>query len=192
MPDGPPIRALSFPLSWSASTGARADGSIPHMDEAGFRALYEKTARPLWRYLCHASANPALADDLLQDTFCRFLAARPPVMDEAQTRSYLYRIASNLLRDRWRRGEPGAPLPVPELAVRQDLDSRLAVRAALAKVKPRERQLLWLAYVEGFSHHEIAHATGLRSASVRLLLFRARRRLATMLGSVGQLGGSKL
>jgi len=81
---------------------------------------------------------------------------------------------------------------VPELAVRQDLDSRLAVRAALAKVKPRERQLLWLAYVEGFSHHEIAHATGLRSASVRLLLFRARRRLATMLGSVGQLGGSKL
>jgi RNA polymerase sigma-70 factor (ECF subfamily) len=40
---------------------------------------------------------------------------------------------------------------------------------------------LWLAYVEGMSHAEIAEATGLRAMSVRLLLFRARRRAATLL-----------
>ena len=41
-------------------------------------------------------------------------------------------------------------------------------------MKPRERQILWLAYAEGYSHREIAEVTGLASASIRLLLFRAR------------------
>jgi RNA polymerase sigma-70 factor, ECF subfamily len=41
--------------------------------------------------------------------------------------------------------------------------------------------LLWLAYVEGSSHKEIGEIVGLRSASVRLLLFRARRKLAGLL-----------
>jgi RNA polymerase sigma-70 factor (ECF subfamily) len=41
--------------------------------------------------------------------------------------------------------------------------------------------LLWLAYVEGANHKEIAKSTGLRAGSIRLLLFRARRKLADML-----------
>jgi len=48
-------------------------------------------------------------------------------------------------------------------------------------LKPRERELLWLAYVEGMNHAEIAGATGLRVLSVRLLLFRARKRAAGLL-----------
>jgi RNA polymerase sigma-70 factor (ECF subfamily) len=48
-------------------------------------------------------------------------------------------------------------------------------------LKVRERQLLWLAYVEGSNHKEIAQLTGLRHKSVRLLLFRARRRLADLI-----------
>jgi RNA polymerase sigma-70 factor, ECF subfamily len=41
--------------------------------------------------------------------------------------------------------------------------------------------MLWLAYVEGSSHREIAAALGLRAASIRSMLFRARRRLADKL-----------
>ncbi len=48
-------------------------------------------------------------------------------------------------------------------------------------MRPRERQLLWLAYAEGYSHREIASITGLASASIRLLLFRARRKIARLL-----------
>jgi RNA polymerase sigma-70 factor (ECF subfamily) len=48
-------------------------------------------------------------------------------------------------------------------------------------MRPRDRQLLWLAYAEGYSHHEIASITGLASASIRLLLFRARRKAAQLL-----------
>ena len=51
----------------------------------------------------------------------------------------------------------------------------------MARLKPRERDLLWLAYAQGSSHQEIAQALGLKTASIKLLLFRARRRLAALL-----------
>ena len=49
------------------------------------------------------------------------------------------------------------------------------------RLRPQQRQLLWLAYVEGADHHEIARALGLRPLSVRVLLFRARRKLAQLI-----------
>jgi RNA polymerase sigma-70 factor (ECF subfamily) len=52
---------------------------------------------------------------------------------------------------------------------------------AMAQMRPRERQLLWLAHAEGYSHREIAEVTGLGSTSIRLLLFRARRKIARLL-----------
>ncbi len=51
----------------------------------------------------------------------------------------------------------------------------------MAELSPRDRQMLWLAYVEGASHREIAKALGLRAASIRSMLFRARQRLAEQL-----------
>ena len=57
------------------------------------------------------------------------------------------------------------------------------VGRALQSLKPRERAMLWLAYAEGSSHQEIATALGVKTASVKLLLFRARRRLAGLLGT---------
>jgi RNA polymerase sigma-70 factor, ECF subfamily len=56
---------------------------------------------------------------------------------------------------------------------------------------------LWLAYAEGSSHREIADALGVKHGSVKLLLFRARRRIAKLLGTreavrrlPGRLGGA--
>src|SRR5437660_12909553 len=94
------------------------------MDEDAFRLFYEQTARPLFAYLLQVSGRRHIADDLLQESYCRLLSAKLPAMDEAQTKSYLFRIATNLLRDRWRRGEevpaaesiePSSSSPDPEL-----------------------------------------------------------------------------
>ena len=49
------------------------------------------------------------------------------------------------------------------------------------QLKTQEQTLLWLAYVEGFDHREIAVALDLKEKSVRVLLFRARKKLAGML-----------
>ena len=55
----------------------------------------------------------------------------------------------------------------------------------MARMKPRERALLWLAYAQGSSHREIGDVLGIKSTSIKLLLFRARRKLAGILGSTG-------
>lgn len=52
-------------------------------------------------------------------------------------------------------------------------------------LKPQQRSLLWLAYVEGFEHREIASMLGLRENSVKVLLFRARRGMADTLREKG-------
>ena len=45
------------------------------MDEATFRAFYDRTARGIWAYLARVSGDRQIADDLLQETFYRFLRA---------------------------------------------------------------------------------------------------------------------
>ena len=52
------------------------------------------------------------------------------------------------------------------------------VGRALDALRPRDRDLLWLAYTLGLSHAEMARTLGVKTGSVKLLLFRARARLA--------------
>jgi RNA polymerase sigma-70 factor (ECF subfamily) len=61
------------------------------------------------------------------------------------------------------------------------VESQTMLAPALERMRPRERQLLWLAYAEGATHREIAEITGLRAAGIRILLFRAKRKLARFL-----------
>ncbi len=158
------------------------------MDAEAFTDFYRRTARPLWAYLARVSGDGALADDLLQESYVRFLGASLRADGEVAYRRYLFRIATNLLRDHWRHPVVTSLDTLPEGAVpaaaHQDpeqIDSLARLGPALARMRSRERQLLWLAYAEGYTHHEIAEITGLREMSIRLLLFRARRRLARLL-----------
>ena len=172
------LELISTPEAVEAETvGGRG------MDESAFRAVYEQTSTPLLRFLVCITRSPDLAEDILQETYCRLLTARLPAMDDRQMRNYLFRIAGNLVRDRWRRSKDELPrqnaveIPTPA----SHLDGKLVVRQAFGRLKPRERQLLWLAYVEGSSHQEIAESTGLGSRSIRLLLFRARHKMASLI-----------
>jgi RNA polymerase sigma-70 factor (ECF subfamily) len=182
-------------ISGDASQGAHTGDLIQlRMDSDAFAGFYERSARPLWAYLARVSGDPALADDLMQESYVRFLsAARPPRVEDGEVagRRYLFRIATNLLRDHWRCPASTSIEEMPEefFAAKDDParpDSEQSqtvaiLTPAMARMKPRERQLLWLAHAEGYSHKEIAEVTGLASASVRLLLFRARRKIARLL-----------
>jgi RNA polymerase sigma-70 factor, ECF subfamily len=162
---------------------------VPHaaenrlcMDEASFRSFYDQSAARLFGYLLRVSGERALAQDLLQETYVRFLTAKLPPLTDVQARNYLFRIATNLMRDQWRcHREDPLPDKTDKPAKAPPMDRQLEMRQAFQRLKLRERQLLWLAYVEGATHKEIAECTGLRSGSVRLLLFRARRRLARLI-----------
>ena len=146
----------------------------------------------LWAFLAATTRDRGLADDLAQETYLRFLQVRATLAGEEDRRRYLFRIASNLLHDHWRRlrrSPPPTPLDDAEAGDEPaagdkpaDPTTRLDVAAALGRLSPRERELVWLAHVEGLAHRELAERVGLRPASVRVLLFRARRRMADWLG----------
>src|SRR5580704_7685287 len=151
------------------------------MDEQQFQTLYEATARPIHGYLLGVTGERDVADDVLQETYFRFFLHRPVEMPVIDARRYLFRIATNLLRDRWRaRKDAQWPMDFDE-GFSHDVNTQLDVRQAMSALKPRERELLWLAYVEGMSHAEIGSITGLRVSSVRPLLFKARKKAATLL-----------
>jgi len=158
------------------------------MDEDAFRAFYDRTARGLWSYLSRMT-DAQLADDLLQETYYRFLRADSSYASDAHRRNYLFRVATNLVRDVRRRRRDHVVLPADDgpgalqasgNAI-HTADQRTDLTRAMSKLKPRERAMLWLAYGQGSSHQEIADTLGLKVASIKLLLFRARRRLAKLL-----------
>jgi len=160
------------------------------MDEETFGGFYERTARGLWAYLARVTNDRQLADDLLQETFYRFLRASATFESETHRRNSLYRIATNLARDARRRSMVRAPSSVAgddieRVASGHDAgttERKTDFTRAMSHLKPRERAILWLAYAEGASHREIADVLGLQASSLKPMLFRARRKLADLLG----------
>jgi RNA polymerase sigma-70 factor (ECF subfamily) len=160
------------------------------MDEEAFRGFYDRTARMLWVYLERLTGDRQVADDLLQESYYRLLSASIAFEGESHRRHYLFRIATNLARDRFRRRrvrpdevshEEAEAVGQPLTAPASGLDERLDLAAAFANLRSRERAMLWLAYAHGASHKEIAQVVGVGAGSVKALLLRARRRLATLL-----------
>jgi RNA polymerase sigma-70 factor, ECF subfamily len=160
------------------------------MEEDAFRAFYDRTARSLWGYLSRLTGDPHLADDLLQESYYRFLRSPGGWENERHRRAYLFRIATNLVRDGRRRSRHAPTFAHPDLettvvASTVDLAETTARRAdlqrAFSRLRPRERAMLWLAYAQGQAHTEIAGVLGVKTGSVKLLLFRARRKLAGLL-----------
>lgn len=158
------------------------------MDEDAFRAFYERTARPLWSYLVKLTGDRQTADDFLQEAYYRLLRAKVAHVDETHRRHYLFRIATNLARDGYRR-KATAPQMIGgtietdavESASARHTETRLDLTRAFGRLKRRERELLWLAYAQGSSHQEIGATLGLRTGSIKPLLFRARHKLAALL-----------
>ena len=202
-----------IPQPADEASAERAQAAL--MDEATFQAFYRRHGRALWSYLCRMVGNHAHADDLLQEAFCKFLVAPVGDLDETAQRAYLFRIGTNLVIDQWRKRtreqqalDQYAPsLPSSSAALSgSGMEAAGAAGAAgglkpgqglsidmsrtFAELKPRERALLWLAYVEGSEHDEIARSLGLQPKSIRVLLFRARHRLAALLKKKG-LGAGK-
>jgi RNA polymerase sigma-70 factor (ECF subfamily) len=158
--------------------------AVARLDEAAFSEFYRSTSRALWSYVYRVTGHAADADDIVQESFLRVLRAGLEGGTEEEWRRYLYRVASNLIVDRWRsRSRKDLP-EMPRVAERRRDDDEDVART-FSTLTTRERALLWLAYVEEESHEEIAASLGLGRSSIKVLLFRARRRLRDLLKSRG-------
>ncbi len=176
------------------------------MDDEAFRRVFEATRGPLIAYLRKIAGDPARADDLFQEAYVRLLNHPPRAEDPASVRSWLFTTATRLARDAWRSEKPhrwfdrwrDRPGEAPEVEpvdetppVERGAWSQEAVAIGFDALSPRQRSLLWLAYVEGFDHRELARLFGVSRASVRVLLSRARARMSAALSGVGVEGSER-
>ena len=156
-------------------------------DVAGFEQFYAATAPSIRAYLLRHCGDRSSIDDLFQTTYSKFLGSRMAKTPQAvEAKAYLYRIASNVIADHGRalqrtaRFEASATEPTVRTPSTTALEN-IELREALANLSKREQQLLWLIYAEGFSHREVASIMKLSQASVRVLAFRARKKLERIL-----------
>ncbi len=183
-----PGNAMTIAVAEDISAMAESLPLRERMDEATFHAFYRETAPRLWSYIRREAGDAALADDILQEAFYRFLRAELPALEQRQMKAYLYRTATSLLSDHWRRLKREQRWSLNTLFRKEapeNLDLGEDMTRIFRQLKPRERALLWLAYVEGFDHQEIGAALNLKENSVRVLLFRARKKLAGILTEKG-------
>ena len=161
------------------------------LTERALGEFYQRHARSVWTYVYRVTNDAFDADDIVQEAFLRLFQADVAPADEEGLRKYVFRIAGNLIADRWRRrkrDERRDPEAVPtEGGEQRDLD----VVRTFAELKPRDRALLWLAYVEGETHEDIATSLRVGRGSVKVLLSRARARLRDLLTARGMFQGLK-
>ena len=147
--------------------------------------LFREYHAPLVRYLTRRLGDRDEAEELAQETFMRALR-QPEITSE---RSWLFAVATNLVRDAGRRGarrrqrllvlaerERGEGVEEPGPTSMERAEDAAAARRALEALGERDRDAL-LMREEGLDYHEIAAALGLSVGSVGTTLARARRRL---------------
>jgi RNA polymerase sigma-70 factor, ECF subfamily len=167
------------------------------LDEHALSEIYQALSPALYRYAYRLLGNVADAEDIVAETFHRLLLAlRHGNGPRQHLSAYLYRIAHNMITDRYRR-RPLPEFPFDETLEASDADSpemsapiRIAqdrARAALWKLTPDQRLVITLKYYEGFSNEEIAVALGKPIGAVKSLQHRALESLRRIL-NVEQIG----
>jgi len=140
--------------------------------------------RQLLRRLCR---DPAVADDLAQQTFLQAWRSIHTVKSPAAFGGWLKRLAVNVWLQKARAERPWRHTDdldsVPELGAQPTLAERLDLDGALATLPPDVRLCITLAYAERMSHREICEATGLPLGTVKSHITRGAARLRELLGA---------
>ncbi len=158
------------------------------MNEVKFEAFYRATAPKLWSYLYRLTGDPSTADDLLQKACFRFIRAGTTFLSEEHMRRSIFKTATNLAFDHFRetkRERQRAVVLQASSISPESAELRHDMMRVFGELKPQERALIWLAHVEGSDHDEIGEALSVKAGSVKVLLFRARKRLRELLAKKG-------
>lgn len=170
--------------AWQAARQRRPEDRVtpetrPDRDEAWFDALFREHARSVYRYVARRAARDD-ADDLTADVLTVAWRRREEV-PEGHELAWLYRTAAFTVANHHRRSRPVLVevLPEdpdqtsPEVLVVADLE----VRAALASLSDRDREILLLTAWDGVDGDGLAETLGISRGGADAALSRARSRL---------------
>ncbi len=161
---------------------------MPPSDASQWFAQEVQPHEAALRSYLHGMLPPADLDDVVQETYARILRARERGPIDSP-RGLLFATARNAARDLHRRRAAAPTTPITEIesscvfdespgaaevaSRRQETD---LLRAAIASLPPRCREVLLLRKFENLSHREIAHRLGIAEHTVEAQLTKALHR----------------
>ena len=157
---------------------------------AALQRLVDTYESALLRYVTRLMGNPSFAEDVVQNTFIKFIRQWEGAPEPSPAlSSWLYRVAHNETIDHIRKeskrqtlhAEHGAADPSDEPDPAPVSDRAENAAEALKRLTDRERQLVVLKVYEEKSYKEIAEITGLTTGNVGFILHTAMKKLATIL-----------
>lgn len=171
-------------------------------EDLALNRLMGRHAEPLFHYLIRLLKNETEAGDLAQDAFVRVYQHRASFKQRSKFSTWLYAIATNLARDRfrWRERHPNVSLdagdsdnepspardlpdqkPAPDASLLAG-ERAAAVSEAVGALPEDLRTALVLYEYEGRSYAEIAEITDGTPKAVEMRLYHARQKLRESLG----------
>lgn len=169
------------------------DPSVLIRDERALTDIYTTFSPRLYRHAYRLLGEPADAEELVAETFHRFLASiRRGAGPHQHISGYLFRILHNLITDRFRRSSPGLVAFDDDIAdgvafedVSERRQGQARARALLLRLTPEQRFVITLKYFEGLGNEEIAAVMGKHVGTIKALQHRgleAMRRALTREG----------
>ena len=160
---------------WDLANQARTD---PRNLDLLFRRHRDFVYRAIWAQVGHK----AVAEDLTQEVFIRVATGRRKLFRRAAFRTWLYRVAANLVRDhrrkhRWELDDSGLEGQVGESSQQNLMD----ILKAIDRLARRQREVVLLRILEGMSTEETADLLGISQGSVKTHLHRGLEHLKTEL-----------
>jgi RNA polymerase sigma-70 factor (ECF subfamily) len=149
---------------------------------------YARYGVPIYRFLYSRLGNQEEAEALTSEVFLKAVRQLEPQRDDASVQAWLYQVARTTLADYWRRRsrapqDPLGYLDVPDPAaatVRPDETATRLARWLLEQLPDRDREVLTLRYLHGYSIKETAEAMGITENHAKVLQYRAVQRAAAL------------
>ena len=187
-----------MPQSLSVTDLREVGSQAGHVPE--FADVFSEFQRPIYNYLLRMTQSQPEAEDLTQETFIRVHRSLPSFRGEASLSTWIYRIATNVSHDHFRRsatrqakaaisleetGSEGEWVPdetasSPEQVAAQSEMSD-CVQSLIGRLPPSYRTVLVLHDLQGLKNREIADVLDCSLDTVKIRLHRARKKLRASL-----------
>lgn len=165
-------------------------------DDVAFGRLYDQYSQPIYRFIAVKVSSRQEAEDLLHEVFLSAWQKLPGFTEQGfPFSSWLYRIARNRVIDHYRTKKASVSiddedagfdeLPGAEVALGDQVDAQFdidAVRGAMVQLSDEQREVIEMRFVSDLSPAEIAAVLGKREGTVRIIQFRALKKLKEILG----------
>lgn len=154
-------------------------------DDAAFAELVGILEKRTFHFVLRLLGNTHDAEDVTQDTFVKAWHSLPRYRPQHHFRTWLFTIARRTALNHLRARRPMEELKDHDMAIAENPGDSAAGRGDAAdlwntarRLKPDQYEALWLCYGEGFAVSEAARIMNTNALRLRVLLHRARKRMA--------------